>query len=95
MGMENNRTARLEARLAPEALAVIKRAAEIQGRSVSDFVVVAAQEAALRTIEETQIIRLSVEDQRIFADAILDPPAPSPGLQRAADAYRRLVKASR
>jgi uncharacterized protein (DUF1778 family) len=41
-----NRTARPEARIAPEALAVVRRAAEIQGRSISDFVVAAAQEAA-------------------------------------------------
>ena len=36
----------LEARITREALAVVRRAAEIQGRSVSDFVVAAAQEAA-------------------------------------------------
>jgi len=30
------RTARIEARIAPDALAIVKRAAEIQGRSVSD-----------------------------------------------------------
>ncbi len=95
MGQERNRTARIEARIAPDALAVVKRAAEIQGRSVSDFVVAAAQEAANRTIEETQIIRLSVEDQRAFAEAILDPPAPGSALIRAAEAYRELVKASR
>lgn len=89
---EPNRTARLEARIAPEALAVVKRAAEIQGRSVSDFVVAAAQEAAHRTIEETQIIRLSVEDQRAFAEAILNPPEPTPALNRAAARYRQLVK---
>jgi uncharacterized protein (DUF1778 family) len=47
------RTARIEARIAPDALAIVKRAAEIQGRSVSDFVVAAAQEAAQRTIEKT------------------------------------------
>jgi uncharacterized protein (DUF1778 family) len=93
MTADNERTARLETRLGSEALAMIKRAAEIQGRSVNDFVVVAAQEAALRTIAETQIIRLSEEDQRIFADAILDPPTSAPGLLRAADAYRRLVEA--
>ena len=52
MPPEQTRTARLEARIAPDALAVVKRAAEIQGRSVSDFVVAAAQEAAHRTIEE-------------------------------------------
>ncbi len=89
------RTARIEARITPDALTVIKRAAEIQGRSVSDFVVAAAQEAAARTIEETQIIRLSVEDQRAFAEAILNPPAPGPALKRAAKAYRKLIKASR
>jgi uncharacterized protein (DUF1778 family) len=89
---ESNRTARLEARITPDALAVVRRAAELQGRSVSDFVVAAAQEAANRTIEETQIIRLSVEDQRAFAEAILNPPAPSPALIRAAEAHRQLVR---
>lgn len=89
-----NRTSRIEARIAPDALAIVKRAAEIQGRSVSDFVVAAAQEAAARTIEEAQIIRLSVEDQRVFVEAILNPPPPPPGLLRAANAYRSLIKAS-
>jgi uncharacterized protein (DUF1778 family) len=85
-------TARIEARIAPDALAIVKRAAELQGRSVSDFVVAAAQDAARRTIEETQIIRLSVEDQRAFVAAILNPPAPLPSLIRAAEAHRRLVR---
>ncbi|MFI5013077.1 MAG: DUF1778 domain-containing protein [Hyphomicrobiales bacterium] len=91
MPQVSTRTSRIEARIAPDALAVVKRAAEIQGRSVSDFVVAAAQEAAHRTIEETQLIRLSVEDQRAFAEAILDPPQPNDPLRRAADAYRSLV----
>ncbi len=92
MPSEAGRTARLEARLAPEVLAVVRRAAELQGRSVSDFVVAAAREAAQRTIEETQIIRLSVEDQRAFAAAIFDPPPPAPGLLKAAAAHRRLFR---
>ncbi len=86
------RTARIEARIAPDALAIVKRAAEIQGRSVSDFVVAAAQEAAERTIEKTEIIRLSVEGQRAFVEAILNPPTPSPGLRKAAKAHRRLIR---
>jgi uncharacterized protein (DUF1778 family) len=89
------RTARLEARLSPEALAVVKRAAEIQGRSVSDFVVAAAQEAAHRTIEQTQIIRLSVEDQRLIAEALLNPPEPTPALKKVFEHHRRLIKESR
>jgi len=94
MPQEQNRTARIEARIAPDVLAVVKRAAEIQGRSVSDFVVAAAQEAARRTIEETQIIRLSVEDQRAFAEAILNPPPLAPAIERAIERYRNLVTAS-
>jgi len=89
MPQEPTRTARIEARIAPDALAVVKRAAEIQGRSVSDFVVAAAEEAAHRTIEETQIIRLSVEDQRAFAEAILNPPPLAPAMERAIERYRR------
>ena len=87
----SQRTARIDARIAPEALTIVKRAAELQGRSVSDFVVVAAQEAANRAIEDAHIIRLSVADQRAFAGAILDPPAPTTGLHNAAQAYRKLV----
>lgn len=95
MPQEPTRTARIEARIAPDALAIVKRAAEIQGRSVSDFVVAAAQEAANRTIEETQIVRLSVEDQRAFAEAILNPPEPAPALRRAFRRHHELIKESR
>ncbi len=94
MTQQSTRTARIDARIAPEALLILKRAAELQGRSVSDFVVAAAQEAAHRAIEEAQIIRLSVADQRAFADAILNPPTPSTGIRNAALAYKSLITAS-
>jgi uncharacterized protein (DUF1778 family) len=86
----SNRTARIEARISPDALAAVKRAAEIQGRSVSDFVVAAAQDAARRTIEETEIIRLSVEDQKRFVELILNPPEPTAALRRAFKRHREL-----
>lgn len=41
-------------------MAVLKRAAEIEGRTLTDFVVAAAHEAAKRTIEDNEVIRLSV-----------------------------------
>ena len=71
-------TSRLEARLPASVYATLKRAAELQGRSVSDFVVSAAHEAARRAIEEEGILRLSAEDQQRFAEALLDPPGPGP-----------------
>jgi len=83
-------TARLEARLPIEVLERLKRAAEIQGRSLTDFVVTAADEAACRAIEQTEIIRLSVEGQRQIAEAILNPPEPGPALRKAARRYREL-----
>jgi uncharacterized protein (DUF1778 family) len=95
MPTESTRTARLEARIAPDVLGVVKRAAEIQGRSVSDFVVAAAEEAAHRTIEETQITRLSVEDQRAFVDSVLNPPPLTTAMKRAIKRYRTLIKTSR
>ncbi len=48
MSQKPVRTSRIEARITPDALKVVRRAAEIQGRSVSDFVVAAAQEVATR-----------------------------------------------
>jgi uncharacterized protein (DUF1778 family) len=85
------RTSRIEARIAPEALVIVKRAAELQGRSVSDFVVAAAHEAANRAIAEQHIIKLSVQDQLRFADAMINPAAPTSGLVRAAKNYKTLI----
>ncbi len=90
-----NRTARIEARIAPEALAVIKRAAELQGRSVSDFVVAAAHEAAHMMLAETTLIQLSAEDQERFVDLLLAPPPLAPALERARQAHANLIQDAR
>jgi uncharacterized protein (DUF1778 family) len=92
MSNEQGRSARIEARISPAALAVIKKAAELQGRSVSDFVVSAAEEAAQRAIEESQIIRLSLEDQERFMDLLLNTPPLSPAMKRAKKAHARLIR---
>jgi len=76
--------------MSPDDLAVVKRAAEIQGRSVSEFIVDAAQQLAHKTIEETTVMRLSVEDQRLIMESILDPPEPTEALRRAFEAHRKL-----
>ncbi|MDR1854063.1 MAG: DUF1778 domain-containing protein [Azoarcus sp.] len=85
-------TARLEARISPELRAMIKRAAEVQGRSITDFVTATLRSAAERAIERAEIIRLSLEDQRRFADALLSPPAPTPAMRRAMDSHDELLR---
>jgi uncharacterized protein (DUF1778 family) len=92
---QHNRTARVEARIAPEALAVVRRAAEIQGRSISDFVVAAAQEAARKTVAEVEVIRLSREAQEQFISLLLEPPPPSDALLRALKRHKSLIVDSR
>lgn len=84
-------TARLEARLPADIHALLKRAAEMQGRTLTDFVVTAARDAAQRTIEDAEILRLSVEDQQQVAAAILRPPEPRPALRRAFQRRRDLL----
>ena len=83
--------ARLEARIDPEVHALLKRAAEIQGRTLSDFVVSAAQDAALQTIERAGVIQLSLEDQQRFAAELIDPSPLAPAMERAIQRHKELV----
>ena len=76
-------TARLEARISTDLHAMLKRAAELQGRTMTDFVVSAVQDAAYRAIEQSEVIRLSLADQHCFARAILSLPQIAPALERA------------
>jgi uncharacterized protein (DUF1778 family) len=84
-------TARLEARISTDLHAMLKRAAEIQGRTMTDFVVSAVQLAAQEAIETAEVIRLSLADQARFAQALLAPPPPAPALKRAFARRRKLI----
>lgn len=90
--MATEQIARLEARLPASVYALLKRAAELKGRSITDFVVNAAQDAAQRVIEDDGIIRLSAEDQARFAKALLNPPLPNAALKRAVSRHAKSVE---
>jgi uncharacterized protein (DUF1778 family) len=85
-------TARLEARLTPYVHALIKRAAELEGRSVTDFVVTAVEKAAKQSIADYEIFSATLEDQAFFARMLIDPPEPNSALKRAAARHRKLVR---
>ena len=86
-------TARLEARISPELHALLKRVAELQGRTMTDFVVAAVQEAAQRALDQSEVIRLSLADQECFAQALMSPPQPSHALKRAFARRSKLLRA--
>jgi uncharacterized protein (DUF1778 family) len=91
---EKMKTTRLEARLPERVHALLRQAAALQGRSVSDFVVSSAREAAERTIAEHEVIKLSVVDQQRFAAELLAPQSIAPTLMRAAAHHHDLVEPS-
>lgn len=85
------RVERLEARVSRDQKALFLRAAELQGRTLTDFMVSALQEAAVRTIEEMQTLRLNAADSRAFAESLLHPRAPNDTLRAAARRYLETV----
>ena len=85
-------TARLEARISTDLHAMLKRAAELQGRTMTDFVVSAVQTAAHQAIEQAEVIRLSRADQACFAQALMSPPKPVPALERAFSRRSKLLR---
>ena len=63
------RKERFEARISSKQKALFKRAAELQGPTLTDFLIASAHDAAVRTAEEMEIIRLSAADSRALAEA--------------------------
>ncbi|MEC4868952.1 MAG: DUF1778 domain-containing protein, partial [Jaaginema sp. PMC 1078.18] len=53
-------TAKLEARISPETKALLQKAADLEGRSLTDFVVSSVQAEAYRVIQKHQILKLNV-----------------------------------
>lgn len=84
---------RLEARVTPEQKALFQRAAQLQGRTLTDFLIASVHEAALRTIEDMQTVRLSAEESLALAEALLHPREPTVELQAAARRYIEILGA--
>lgn len=80
---------RIEARITKEQKELFQRAAEIQGRTLTDFVVNSLQEAAGHAIKEFEMISLTDREREIFVEAMLYPPKPNKKLAAAAKAYNR------
>jgi uncharacterized protein (DUF1778 family) len=86
---DTTRDARLEARVSAAQKSLLQQAAALSGRSLSEFVVASAQDAARRVLAEHESIRLSREQQLAFVQVLLKPPEPNARLKRAAKAYRQ------
>jgi len=83
------KVARIEARLNPEQKRRIEYAARLKGTSVSDFMVLSADDAAARAIQEHEVWTLAGRDRELFVRALLNPLAPSARMKAAAQRYRK------
>jgi uncharacterized protein (DUF1778 family) len=83
------RTYRFDARLNEEQKFLIQRAADLEGRTMTDFVLHSAEAAAERTIERRAMLILTARETEAFASAILNPPNLGPVLLEAAREYRK------
>jgi uncharacterized protein (DUF1778 family) len=85
------KTYRFDARLNEEQKLLIQRAADLAGRTMTDFVLHSAEAAAERTIENRAMLVLTARETEVFADAILIPTGPGRILRCAAGDYRETI----
>ncbi len=71
---KTSKSERLEARISREQKELLQWAADLEGRSLTDFVVSHAQNAAVQTISEHTVIKLNRADSIAFAESLQSPP---------------------
>lgn len=84
---------RIDARIPLAVRDTIDRAAALQGRTRTDFLIEAALEKAERVIAEQSLIRLSICDQKLLAKALAEENVsePSPFLKSLTNEYGERV----
>lgn len=80
---------RLEARVPARTKELMERAALLEGRNLTDFIIEVAVRRAREVIREHEAIDLSRADQIRLAEALLKPPEPNKKLKKTARAFLR------
>ena len=88
---ERSQSERLEARVSREQKELFQRAADIQGLTLTDFMISSMHNAAVRAIQEHEIMQLIGRDQEVFLEALLNPPEPSASLRAAAERHKQVM----
>jgi uncharacterized protein (DUF1778 family) len=74
-------TERLEARVPQPLKSLIDRAAALEGRSLTDYVIATLERHAVKVVREHEILQLSTIDSEAFARAMITPPKPNRALK--------------
>jgi uncharacterized protein (DUF1778 family) len=85
-GERRRRGARLGFRVDAETSRLVKRAASLERRSLTDFCLTVLAEASRQTVARYEGLALSERDRAAFFDALVRPPEPNERLRRAFEA---------
>jgi uncharacterized protein (DUF1778 family) len=88
---EHPKQERIEARVSPDQKALIERAAAIEGRTLTEFVLQSSRVAAQEAIERHERLTLTMRDSAAFVEALMTPTAPNESLRAAAARHRALI----
>lgn len=81
---------RIDVRISKEQKELFKYASELRGfKSLTEFVVFCINSEANKIINDNNTMLSSLEDKRIFVNALLNPPVPNDKLKRAQSTYKK------
>lgn len=86
-----HKSARLGTRCTAEQKVKIQRAAELSGNSMTDFTINTLMEKADTIIKNHYILELSMRDQTLFAETLLNAPTPNSALLNAKKHHQDLI----
>jgi uncharacterized protein (DUF1778 family) len=90
--LKSSPTERLEARVPSPLKRLVQKAATLQGRSLTEFVIVSLEHCARQTLREHETMKLGREDSLRFVKLLLNPPKPNATLKRAIAHHRQTVR---
>lgn len=89
---DEGRTERLNFRLTAHQSSLIRQAAQIRGKSVSDFVLDAATSAAQNAISDQHFFSLDDDDFDEFQRRLAEPYKPDLKLRKLFEAYSKFTE---
>jgi uncharacterized protein (DUF1778 family) len=86
---------RIDVRISKEQKELIKYASDLSGfKSVTEFIIFCVNKEANKVIVENNQVLKSIEDKKIFLNAILNPPTPNDNLKKAQINYKKFIEAN-
>lgn len=87
-----SKSERIEARVSSDQKQLFQEAADLSGKSLTDYAISCMLEKAKELIREHRVISLSRDDSVNFVTTVLQSKEPNRKLKAAAENYRKLME---